>query len=117
MRVLFEEVKLHVSQRLPNFLPSFLKNSIFKVLEDILRKEISLIWTSILKALAGEAGENHSVSKIVEHKINALDLKNLERLIINVVSRELRHIEYFGAVLGFLIGLFQVLIWSLVLKI
>ena len=44
---------------------------------------------------------------IVESRVNAFSLERLEQVILSVSSRELRHIEILGGVLGFLIGLIQ----------
>jgi uncharacterized membrane protein YheB (UPF0754 family) len=48
--------------------------------------------------------------KIVETKVATLELDRLEELINRVASRELRAIELLGGVLGFLVGILQLLI-------
>lgn len=48
--------------------------------------------------------------KIVESKVATLELDRLEELINRVASRELRTIELLGGVLGFLVGILQLLI-------
>ncbi len=47
---------------------------------------------------------------IIYEKINNLDMERLESLVLKVAQKELRTIEVIGAVLGFVIGLFQVLL-------
>ena len=47
------------------------------------------------------------VSKIVEDKVNEFDLDQLEEMIREVSSPELRAIEILGGVLGLFIGLVQ----------
>lgn len=42
---------------------------------------------------------------MVEDKINELDLYELEEIIIRIVKKELKYIEFLGFVLGFLIGI------------
>ncbi|HHT62958.1 MAG TPA: DUF445 family protein, partial [Clostridia bacterium] len=42
-----------------------------------------------------------------QEKLNSYDLHELERVILLIASRELKHIEILGAVLGFAIGLVQ----------
>jgi uncharacterized membrane protein YheB (UPF0754 family) len=44
---------------------------------------------------------------MVEDKINSLDIAELEGMILDIASRELKHIELLGGVLGFLIGIIQ----------
>jgi len=48
--------------------------------------------------------------KIVESKVATLELDRLEELIHRVASRELRTIELLGGVLGFLVGILQLLV-------
>ena len=59
------------------------------------------------------ATENLAISEMVVEKIEALDLASFEDIVIGVVNRELRFIEYLGAILGFLIGIIQGLVMLL----
>ena len=54
-----------------------------------------------------------NIQKIVEEKIKALDLIELEAIIIKVAKKELKHIEILGFVLGALIGLIQAVVLNL----
>jgi len=54
--------------------------------------------------------ETVSFQSIVEDRINGFSLERLEQMIMEVSSRELKHIEILGGVLGFLIGLVQALV-------
>ena len=52
------------------------------------------------------------VQKMVEQKVAAFPVQKLESLILEVASRELRAITWWGGVLGALIGLLQVaVVW------
>ena len=51
-----------------------------------------------------------NVRELVTARVDAFDIKKLESLVLGVVSRELRHIELVGAVLGFIIGCVQVIV-------
>ncbi len=48
-----------------------------------------------------------NIATLVEKNINALDLKELEQIILKVAKKELRHIEWLGFCLGGIIGLVQ----------
>jgi len=50
------------------------------------------------------------IKKIVEEKVLALDVRRLEEITYTLASKELKHIEILGGILGFLIGLVQGLI-------
>ncbi|MGL4874210.1 MAG: DUF445 family protein, partial [Clostridium sp.] len=58
--------------------------------------------------------ERINIGKIVEEKINALDLEELEKIILEISKKELKHIEILGLVLGALIGLVQGIIIILI---
>lgn len=50
--------------------------------------------------------ENIDISAIIEKKIMSMDMKELEKLILSIMRKELNAIVYLGAVIGFIIGLF-----------
>ena len=54
------------------------------------------------------------IETIVTEKINDLDLLELERIIISVAKKELKHIEILGLILGLVIGLIQGIVISLI---
>jgi uncharacterized membrane protein YheB (UPF0754 family) len=59
--------------------------------------------------LVGEGGEL-DVGRLLEDKINAMDIALLEELILGFSRKQFRHITFFGGVLGALIGLVQALL-------
>ncbi len=48
------------------------------------------------------------VRRLVREQVDALPIADVERLILSITSRQLQAITWFGALLGFLIGLLQV---------
>ena len=48
--------------------------------------------------------------KIVEDRIKEMDVEEMERLILQVMKKELRAIIWLGALLGGVIGLFNLLL-------
>ncbi|MCK9266848.1 DUF445 family protein [bacterium] len=75
-----------------NTISNFIKNNL--QLEEELRKLPEMI----------------QVDTIVSDKIKQFDLRQLETLVYGATSREIRFIKLTGAVLGFLIGLIQILL-------
>ena len=53
-----------------------------------------------------------SFQKQIEQKILNYDLDELEKLTHQVMGRELKEIERLGALIGFIIGLVQVLVFN-----
>lgn len=52
-------------------------------------------------------GERLDIARIAREKLGSFDLDRLERIVNQIASREFRAIEWWGAILGFLIGLAQ----------
>jgi|SRR6056297_453193 len=72
---------------------------------DFLCKEIMLEFNK----LEMNCEEVIDVYSIVENKINSFDIVKLENMVQTVAKNELKSIEIFGAIIGFLIGLLQLL--------
>ena len=54
-----------------------------------------------------------NIQDIVTRKVDSLDLLQLERLLLGIMEEQFKYINLFGALLGFLIGLINVVILSL----
>ena len=83
-------------------------------IDDILNKEVPSAVESISSDLIDKVKDNVEIERIVEDKINELDLLKLEDIILKVAKKELTQIEYWGLVLGAAIGLIQGLIGLLI---
>lgn len=76
-----------------------------------LKRELS-VWIAdkALALVSDEAGkiiEGFDIAKVVVEKIDALDMMEMERMIIDLVDKELKWITVLGGVLGGLIGFIQ----------
>lgn len=61
----------------------------------------------IKDALSARLRDNLRIGEIVGDKIDGLDVMRFEEFFTDFIGRELRHLEYLGAVMGFIIGLLQ----------
>lgn len=103
-----------MNERIPPLVPSPIKKMIVTLAADTLHREVPPLMRKMVLELPAKIKEDVDFAKMVEDKINSFDLRQLERIILDVAANELRHIVYLGAVLGFLIGLVQaVFIWLL----
>jgi uncharacterized membrane protein YheB (UPF0754 family) len=91
------------------------KKPIINFVDSFVSKESEEFVTKLVADFVREVPEKFSLSKSVEDKINGFDMRHLEQLIVSIAGRELRHIEALGALLGFVIGLLQGLIVTLLL--
>jgi uncharacterized membrane protein YheB (UPF0754 family) len=65
---------------------------------------------SILDSRVPALIESFDIRQLVVAKVNALDVAQVEKLLLMVIARELKWIDLFGAILGALIGLAQLLL-------
>ena len=61
----------------------------------------------LLRRVSSEVEEKIAVRRIVEERIHAFDLDQLEAIVRALAHREFRSIEILGAVIGFAVGLVQ----------
>ncbi|SHG47575.1 Protein of unknown function [Thermosyntropha lipolytica DSM 11003] len=94
---------------LPGILPGKITRLITDNLERMLRQEAPGLIRQVMASGRDYLTAEVDIKKMVEDKINSFDLDQLEAMIKNVSSPEIRFIEILGGVLGLLIGLIQVL--------
>lgn len=102
-----ENVVKILKDKLPGILHGFTDKTIKKHLDSFMEKDGDKYIREMLDNVIANAAQSLSISKMVTEKIEALDLVSFEAMVTGVVKNELRHIEYLGAVLGFLIGILQ----------
>lgn len=92
------------------FIGGFINQSILEKIEGILLQEIEKQSEPLKKKLADEMEERVPIRQLVEERIAALDVVRLEDVVNRVARKEFRAIEILGAVLGFAVGLIQLLL-------
>lgn len=82
-------------------------------IKSFLLEQISGLNEELIDKLSNELEEELDVHTIVEEKVAAFSSDKLEEIIFSIMRREFKFVEMVGAVLGFLIGVAQVLLLSL----
>lgn len=90
-----------LSARLPNDLRQELEVALCQLVEELLKKE------------APRLVETLNVQRMVEEKVNGLDLLQVEGLLMGIMQEQFKYINLFGGLLGFMIGLLNLLILKL----
>lgn len=103
---ILEKLKGIINDKL-NFIPAPFRMMAQPYIEKIFDEEIVNIIEDIGNDSLLKLKEKIDIEKIVIDKVNNLDLQELERIIISVAKKELKHIEILGLILGFFIGLIQ----------
>lgn len=71
---------------------------------------VESIYVKFVNEKAGELAEKFHVAEIVEEKINAMEVLELENLLLGIMKKELNAVVNLGAVIGFVLGLLNILI-------
>lgn len=98
---LFQKELGLLSARLPNDLRRELEAAICQLVEELLKRE------------APRLVETLNVQRMVEEKVNGLDLLQVEGLLMGIMKEQFKYINLFGGLLGFLIGLLNLLLLGL----
>ena len=81
---------------------------IFPVSDKKFRQIIENIYVKFVNEKAEELAEKFHVAEIVEEKINAMDVLELENLLLGIMKKELNAVVSLGAVIGFILGLLNI---------
>jgi len=103
-------IKARIMEKIPKILPNSIRRGVEQIVEDILKKEIPRLMGRLIDRMQDTLSQELQVAEIVEGKVNKLEVAELEQLILGIASKELRHVEILGGVLGFFIGCVQLLI-------
>ncbi|MCA9459462.1 MAG: DUF445 family protein [Nanoarchaeota archaeon] len=107
-----EKIKIKILPILENKIldkiPSMFKLVASPIITKILAEEIDDLISKFSQEISSHIEENIDIKKIVFDKIISYDISKLEIIIRKIASKELKHIELLGGVIGFVVGLFQV---------
>ena len=104
-----------IASRLPRIFPMLavlMSSEIANKLKRALLEQISSLNEELIDKLSGELEEELDVQAIVEEKVSAFSSDKLEEILFSIMRREFKFVEIVGAVLGFFIGLIQILLLS-----
>lgn len=81
--------------------------------KDTVMEEVEESVPAMIDHYLSNIEERFNVENIIKEKVNNLPADRLENLIMMLLKKEFKFIEYIGAVIGFLIGWIQVLMVAL----
>ncbi|MDY4011959.1 MAG: DUF445 family protein [Fusobacterium gastrosuis] len=95
----FPVIQIFLTDKVLNDIKNTIKNIIFENKEQVISFFLSYI------------EEKANFKEIIISKISDFSLEKMEKLVFDLASKELKHIEIVGAVLGAIIGFLQYLIF------
>ncbi|MFA5536722.1 MAG: DUF445 family protein [Bacillota bacterium] len=108
--LLAAQAKDAIVTSLPALIPEAFKSVVGGLVENTIVKMAPGLLKQFANKSIAELKEHLSLSSLIEEKISRMEWDELEGLVFEVAARELKHIEMLGGVIGFLIGLIQLLI-------
>lgn len=102
-----QHARVRTDELLPRFVPDHWREGIVRAVGQLVAKETVRVVDNLAVDIITKLKTEVDIAAIVEEKVNELDLKQLENLVLSVASRELRYIELFGLLLGGLVGFGQ----------
>lgn len=79
-------------------------------LKEAFMKEIEDLFPQVMKQYASNLQEELDLEQIVIRKVAGFSTDKLEEVLYQIMSREFRFVEILGAVIGFFIGVLQILL-------
>ncbi len=102
-------LRVKLSDSMP-MISMFIGDKTIEKLKAVFMEELEILFPKIMKDYSGTLKQQLDLEAIVAAKVKAFSSDKLEEILYQVMASEFRFVEIIGAVLGFLIGLFQVAI-------
>ena len=105
-----------ITKRLPRAFPMLamlMSSDMADKIKAVLLEQMGSLNEDLIDKLSGELEEELDVQRIVEEKVSSFSSDKLEEILFSIMRREFKFVEMVGAVLGFFIGVAQILLLSL----
>ncbi len=102
--------------RLGNEMPvisMFIGDKTISKLKEAFMMEIESLFPQVMKQYAVNLKDELDLEQIVIKKVSGFSSDKLEEVLLQIMSKEFRFVEIIGAVIGFIIGLLQVIVTQL----
>lgn len=103
----FLQVKL--KEKLP-VISMFVGEGMIQKIKEGLMEEIEVLLPELINRFTDKLNESVDVEQIVTEKVSNFSSDKLEEILVSIMQKEFRFVEIIGGVLGFVIGLVQVLL-------
>lgn len=113
MPLLEEHIDHFLRKKLADEMPiisMFIGENTIQQLKTVFLQELKTLFPMIMQRYMGHLKQDLDLERIVVDKVSGFSTDKLEDILQSIMSKEFRFIEILGAVLGFIIGLLQVLI-------
>ena len=106
-KMIKDKIEQIIRKKLPPLIPI---GMVMGIVNEVVENQGDELIDEITEKMIRKATHSIDISQMIEENINAFDLEKLEAITLELASSELKHIEYLGGLIGFLIGVVQGLI-------
>jgi uncharacterized membrane protein YheB (UPF0754 family) len=108
-------LRTRLSDEMP-VISMFIGDKTITRLKTAFMKEIEILFPQVMKQFARNLKTELDLEDIVIKKVSAFSSDKLEEILYQIMSKEFRFVEIIGAVIGFIIGIVQVVLTEFILK-
>lgn len=109
-QIIIDSVQKRVEEKMPSFIFGKMREVILDLINEYLRKQVPLAVEQTVNEMADVFQKKIRPAEIIREKLSGFSFEQFEVLVLQIAKKELKHIEYLGAILGFVIGLGQAFI-------
>ena len=111
--VIGQHVEKAINEQLPQAFPmlaAMLTPELVSRVKGVILKDVDTLIIELTSHLSGKLNEVLDIEQLVERKVAAFSSDKLEEVLLSIMRREFRFIELVGGILGFMIGVVQLLL-------
>jgi uncharacterized membrane protein YheB (UPF0754 family) len=108
-----QQIDHFLKVKLPETMPvisMFIGDKTIGQLKTVFMQELEQLFPVIMKTYSGNLRHDLDLERIVTEKIANFSSDRLETMLNQILTKEFRFVEIIGGILGFIIGLFQILL-------
>lgn len=116
LAIIREKINHYLNNDLKQAFPMigmFLSSDIIQKIEQKIINELEKSLPDIIDGITNHLKDNIQLEVILSEKINSFTSEKLEKIIFSIMKKEFKVIEFLGALIGFLIGSIQVVLFYL----
>ncbi len=102
-------LRIKLAEKMP-VISMFIGDKTIGELKIVFMEELKTLFPSLMQNYMTNLQQDLDLEEIVTQKVTAFSSDKLEDILNSIMSKEFRFIEIIGAVLGFIIGLLQIVI-------
>ena len=108
-----EFLQIKLKEKLP-VISMFVGEGTLGKIKEGLMEEINLLLPQLIDQFTGRLATSIDIEEMVSSKVSKFSSDKLEEILLSIMKKEFQFVEILGGVLGFIIGLLQILLtaWS-----